>query len=499
MNIQSQLYTTETKLSKEVFDYYTFYFDDDEWKIIACILVEFAEDIHNDIGIWNSYERYNLEFYGTRLPLTLEPDQDIEPGTINPYRIFHLLWVLYHEFDSDLIISPQHQDLWELSQSVTDFLISRFTKVPHVSGVKRFLAQTNKYGWDVKKKLVWLGRNSYLFRLVCNNYIMEQGGKSDIGVIDDFVCQETTCWSGLGVIDILTGIIDITQEQQNELRSWYERHNAYFKMLSINGPLIEVMNVLNDTSYTVRIGKDLVRHFKPGQIIQGSLIPWNNEWYWSGKQSFWDNLPEEEIENIKKEFIKIASGIVYRYNKELLKRARKELKIHYDKFVDYYGDDLKIYPDGLTMASDTQKFYRKYYESLSDDVISNHMKRYNLKNPWLKISYPPEILESDNGFGLFYNPEEGQEIMNEFNDVISGFKKKGVNLNEDEESSIRGFIYSEAISPQFVNKFVEMYGYESIFSSFLIRGNNDKTSLEYLLRRYKGHFYRNRYPDLGLI
>ena len=127
------------------------------------------------------------------------------------------------------------------------------------------------------------------------------------------------------------------------------------------------------------------------------------------------------------------------------------------------------------------------------------MKRHNLKNPWPEISYPSELLGSDNGVGLFYNPEEGQEIMTEFYDVISGFKKKGVNLNEDEESSIRGFIYSNAISPQFVNKLVDMYGYESIFSSLLIRGNNDKTSLEYLLRRYKGHFYRNRYPTLGFI
>ena len=52
---------------------------------------------------------------------------------------------------------------------------------------------------------------------------------------------------------------------------------------------------------------------------------------------------------------------------------------------------------------------------------------------------------NDNGVGLYFNPEEGQEIMIDFNDIISGFKKKGVNLNEDEECSIRNFIYSNGI------------------------------------------------------
>jgi len=34
-------------------------------------LVEFAEDVHNDIGIWDSLEQNNLEFFGTKLPFHL--------------------------------------------------------------------------------------------------------------------------------------------------------------------------------------------------------------------------------------------------------------------------------------------------------------------------------------------------------------------------------------------------------------------------------------------
>ena len=32
---------------------------------LASILVDFAEDLHNGIGTWEAYERYNVEFFGT--------------------------------------------------------------------------------------------------------------------------------------------------------------------------------------------------------------------------------------------------------------------------------------------------------------------------------------------------------------------------------------------------------------------------------------------------
>jgi hypothetical protein len=41
---------------------------------LAHVLVEFAEDIRNDVGIWRSVEDYNLELFDTRLPLVLEPN-----------------------------------------------------------------------------------------------------------------------------------------------------------------------------------------------------------------------------------------------------------------------------------------------------------------------------------------------------------------------------------------------------------------------------------------
>ncbi len=479
--------------------YDTLHLPDRLMEELASVLVEFTEDIHNDIGIWKSYEQYNLEFFNTPLPITLQPNIKIEDKELFQLRIRHLLWALYPELNQELTLSPTHQDLILLSEMIAGFLEEQLSKIPQGSGVKAFLSQSNQYGWDVKGKLIWLGQHSYLFRHNFQNYVMEKyGGKIEVPIIDDFICQENTSWSGLGVIDILAATLDITEEQRSELRSWYERHLAYYKILAIKDPVIEVVNVINDEPYIIRMGEDSSR-FKPQQIVFGNLVPWNKEWYWSGSQKVYENVKEETIQEVKGSFLQKNPQIAYRYCKELFQKAKKSVKGYYEEFVKFHGDDLAIYPDGLSMAADLQKQYRLLYESRPKNFVSKVMKEHKLEHPWAKISFPPEIMESENGIGIYFNPDEGQEIMIEFNDVINGLKKKGLDLDEDEMESIRGLLFADAISPKFVKKLAQKYGDESILTIFFIEKSRHKYYLDYLLRRYKGHFYRNRYPGISFV
>jgi hypothetical protein len=89
--------------------------------------------------------------------------------------------------------------------------------------------------------------------------------------------------------------------------------------------------------------------------------------------------------------------------------------------------------------------------------------------------------------------------MMSFDEVRRGFQKQGRDLSEDESEMLRQFLYADAISPQFVRKLVQDYGDASIAAAFLIPQDCDKHYLEYLLRRYKGHFYRKRYPSLTIV
>jgi hypothetical protein len=104
---------------------------------LAAVLVEFAEDVHDDIGIWNSLERYNTEFFATPLPFVIDPKEDIGQEAINEYRIQHLLWVLYSELNPQLILSPTHCDLKQLAEAISAFLKSRFVKISRDSSVKK--------------------------------------------------------------------------------------------------------------------------------------------------------------------------------------------------------------------------------------------------------------------------------------------------------------------------------------------------------------------------
>jgi hypothetical protein len=91
--------------------------------------------------------------------------------------------------------------------------------------------------------------------------------KPDIPTIDDFLCQATTGWAGLGVIDLLAALLDITDEQRTSLRGWYERHSAYFHVVAVREPFLEVVNLFNEHSYTVRVEEEAKRFQRAGWCL----------------------------------------------------------------------------------------------------------------------------------------------------------------------------------------------------------------------------------------
>ena len=382
---------------------------------------------------------------------------------------------------------------------VATFLQKRFATVQLDSGVKSFLTTPDTYGWEVKRKLVWLGQHAYLFRLQCENYIQAHGGKPDIPTLDDFLCQHTTGWSGLGVIDLLAALLPLTEAQRTTLRRWYERHIGYFRVLSVREPFLDVVNVLNERTYTVRVDEN-ARQFQRFRLVFGGLVPWEGIWYWSGTQRGFATVTEDLLRQIRREFPLKAPQIVYRYCGSLAEKARATVSQHYQQFMDYYGKDLVIYPDGSALAEAMQQFHHYQMSLVPKENVDTFLKKHHLSEPPTpRIDLPPELLDCNNGIGVYFNPQEGQELMPGFDEIISGFNKQGEQLTETEEQGIRSLIYVEAISPHFVHRVVQDYGDASIAAAFLIPRESGQYYLGYLLRRYKGQFYRNRYPSLTLV
>jgi hypothetical protein len=467
-------------------------------KALAAMLVEFAEDLHCDIGIWRSLERFNTEFFGTNVPFLLEPGVAFPQDAITRTRLQHFLWVVYPQLIPDLLLRPEHADLARLAKVAAEVLQGQFVDLPKDSGIKHFLGTRNEYGWEVKRKLVWLGTRSYLFRIFCQRYREVQNAKiPDISAIDDFLCQQCTEWAGLGAIEILAGVLDLSPDRRADLLAWSERHHAAFKVLSGNNERIEVLNLINDVKYHVRL--NLVRNpFSRGLFVFGSLVPWDGEWCWSGEQKSFDRLDAATIEQVKKNY-RMQPTIYYRYSPEDLKKAREMVGRQYEEFVASHGADWVVYPDGLSMAAAWQESAKTKIASLPEDERKRLMEKHGLKAGSPEMNIQRELLESKDGIGVYFNPNEGIEIMPRFNDVLSGLKKKGVGLTAGEEEAIRGWVRSPSLSPGFVRRVADEHGGESIAAAFLLEDQKKDYALEYLLRRYKGRFYRPRYPTLTIV
>ena len=464
---------------------------------LAAFLVEFGEDVHCGIGMWRAVEEYNAQFFGIQLPFLTDPGDTLPEG-VSRQRVQHLLWGAYGVLHPELAISPTHADLEVLAEMVAGFLSDRLASVPTDSVAARFLQTPNTFGWDVKRKLVWMGRHSYLFRMSFPAYVAAHGGTETIPVTDDFVCQETTLWSGLGAVDLLAATLDITQRQKRDLHGWCERHMAYYRVTSVHGPIVEAVNVINDKPYVVRVGEVHAPKFPAGTVFLGSLVPWDGEWYVSGGQQTWPSLPEETLRRMRADFLKRLPTVAYRYCEDLAAKAVQHTRRHYRGFVARHGSDLAVFPDGLAMAADWQRAGRELFEAAPTEDVERVMEKHGLRNPWPSVSIPDELLRCENGVGVFFHPDLGQEIMPGFDDVVTGMKKRGAGLTDDEKRVLRAAIADPVISPEFVKRLVREYGEDSLLAAFLLP-KSCSYALDFLLRRHKGPHSRNRYPSLSFV
>jgi hypothetical protein len=475
---------------------------DAAWSDVAVLLVEWAEDVHNDIGLWRTVETHQRQCFGTPLPLIVTASPEVELHGFDLRRIQFFLWSLWPCFNPERVLSPAHADLKRLAEAASRLLAERFARLPRDSGVTRFLASPNDYGWDIKRKLLWVGINSYLFRFRFFEYLDEHQGQPDIQTKDDFVCQHCTEWSGLGVIDVLAETLNLPAEDKATLRTWYERHWSFFRVLTRHEEgdevkFITARNLVNGQPYTIRMNMADCA-FTPGIVVYGAVTPWRGEWYWSGAQKVFGNMPEHEEANIRKEMLERSSSIAYRYCPAEAAKALEFTHENHVKFVAHYGGDLVVFPDGLTLAAAEQKRMVAEWRASDPDDVARVMRERGLEHPRPRMSFPPEFLKHDQGIGSFSNPDEGVEYSLRFNQMLSGLRKKGAGLTDEEIDALQHLLTDAAISPAFVRRLAAEHGAESLTETFLMRNAPSELALEFLLRRHKGQFYRKRYPALSL-
>lgn len=456
---------------------------------LAQVLLELAEDVGDETGLWAAYERHNVELFGAALPLT--------PGSDLSTRIRHLLWILYPVLIPDVHLSPTDAHLERLAQCATEFV--RQVGLPTgPARARRRLAGPNDRAEDVKQKLVWLGTHSFLFRLMQARYMADRAEPGrEIDTWDDFVCQECTTWSGLGVIDVLAAMLELEAADRDTLKTWYLRHAAAYRVLAVASKSLRLENVVNGREYGVRYETDL--RVEVGQVIFGSLVPWRGDWYWSGAQRVFEHVTEDAVATIRRETMARQSQIVCRYWPEHEARVRERAAAIHASSLAFHGDDLVVYADGLSLAAGFQRELRAQWEAKPAAQRDAAREKHGLWDDRPDLRLPDNLVQHGDGLGVFLNPEDGQEIMLHFSTLISGLRRAGGATTADESEAIRGFVLSDSVSPQFVRRVVRDHGAGSIRAAFLLDADAPSYWLEYLLRKHKGHFYRRRFPTLSLM
>ena len=151
------------------------------------------------------------------------------------------------------------------------------------------------------------------------------------------------------------------------------------------------------------------------------------------------------------------------------------------------------------MAADWQKELRQQWDSRPEQEAKEVAAKHGLKKGRPEMKLPEDLLEEQDGLGVFLNPDEGKEIMSGFTTLVAGLRKNEEGLTNDEQEVIREFFESPAVSPKFVQRVLDKYGDESVRTAFLLKGHLPGYWLDYLLRSRKGRYYRRRYPTLGLV
>ncbi|MFK7979752.1 MAG: DUF3843 family protein [Saprospiraceae bacterium] len=473
-------------------------------RALAQIITEFGEDTYFEIGLWDTLEQTNQRLFGNPLPFSKPENEEHSDFPFDEYKLAHLLWNVFLIFKEQDYFSPQHADLLPLAEKLSYFLEAKFDKLKGESSVKKFLITPNKLGFQVKRKLVWLGKHSYLFRHLCDYYLYLNDASNlefneTIPYWDDFLCQECTLWSGMGALDFLTEVIGLTDAQKLQVSNWYERHVAYYKILEVNKDEIKAENLIINKVYLISDPQDNVSNspFEKGMIIYGGLVPFEEKWYWSGNQR--ELRSKDSEQEIARNFKIKSPSINYRYDKEMLVMAKKRTLENYEYYKNYYKKDYAEFKTGKEYAKvNFERMLDEQKQRLSPTAYEEQLLKFKEARITAESIQSKSILESEQGICSFYNPAIGEEIIIGYHKIKAALQKNGENLSIDDIEIIQHFFQDSTISLEFVKFLIREFGTASIAVAFYLK-KRPKYWVDYLLRKMNGQSFRNRYPMLSVM
>jgi hypothetical protein len=482
------------------FAHQTLVLKSDEAMKLSWRIAGYLEDVVNQVGIFKALTTKNREIFGTPIPLFVSEPKRFSPDNINKQAVAYLVWDFFTETRENLILSPTHDDLQTISGEIYGYLKKQIKNTPPGSKLKEFITLSgNKDGGFVKRRLIWLGLDSYLFRFSAKNYLA--GKEKRISTIENFLMQKSTKLSGFTPLDVFVEMVDLNEESKKELQKWEEPYMALYYVEDEAGDYWTVKNMINQKDY--KVWKDYgtsetADPIKKGIFCLGGIVPWQKEWRWSGEQAIYNSLDPENISQIIKVFKNESPKMIYRYCEESRKKVFELEKNEHDFFYSHFQTNPVTFNSGYTMRDRVKKYYQAFNKLKLRKMSKKEKKKYNLEDGVPPLDWPEPLLECPDT-AAFYVAGKGINFLTGFREFLKALDKKGQDLTKDDEEAIYGYVTESEVPYQLFHHLKKDYSFESVRCAFRIKEWNEERDLEFLLRRYKGEQYKEKFPHIKLV
>ena len=262
-----------------------------------------------------------------------------------------------------------------------------------------------------------------------------------------------------------------------------------------------VKNLVNKKDY--KVWKDYgpsetADPIKKGIFCFGGIVPWQKEWRWSGEQAIYPSLNSDNTTEIINMFKNQYPHIIYRYSEELRSKAFEYEKNEHDFFISHFKTNPVTFDSGYTMKDHLKQYYEAFNKLKLEKMPKEEKKKFNLGDGAPPLDLPEPLLEYTDT-AIFYVVDKGMNFLTSFREFLNTLDKKGEDMTKDDEEVIYGYVMESGIPHQLFQHLKKDYSFESVRCAFRVKEWNEEIDLEFLLRRYKGRQYKEKFPDIKIV
>lgn len=468
----------------------SFGFSEVQLSELVVLLVEFAEDVHNEIGFWKAIEDRNRELFGTPLPFHCEPSEADSLCLFDLRRVQHFIWTVCRQPQIALLVSPRDFGVHLIAVAASEFLQERFARIPKDSGWKKFGSAPVNSAGDVKIRLLAIAR-VYLFRSEILGVAHAGPEDSSIDRLEISLMTLPTTYTGLYPVEILSRVLPISAEDRATLASWRNTRNGLYRILSEpeagpGGFFVHVRDEFTRREYRVTfdpVPKNMNEVYRAGSLISARLVPWRGDWYF-GSRCLLFNTTSSLSGHQYLDRHRVQAQLSEPESAAIIASKLREL---HAAFVARHGSDLIACENGLAAAIEIRR-------SMTGESEEQARSQLSQADGEADRRFPDALLKETQRVGVFFDPEFGPELLLNY-DEVTGVIGQNRPLEKHELRIIERIVLDPTISPALVRRLIQSSGRNDILKSFLLPEEAPEYSLEFLFRSFKGTFYYRPEPN----